>query len=37
VWRQFHGDNKGGEETLSAGIKFLDIEDSLRSAIEKYL
>lgn len=37
VWRQFHGDTKGGQESLSAGIKFLDIEDFLRSAIEKYL
>jgi len=37
VWRQFHGDTKGGQETLSVGIKFLYIEDSLRSAIEKYL
>ena len=37
VWHQFHGDTKGGQETLSAGIKFLDIENSVRSAIEKYL
>jgi hypothetical protein len=37
-WRQFHGDTSGQQETLfSAGIKFLDIEDSLRSAIEQYL
>ena len=38
MWRQFHGDTKGQQETLfSAGIKFLDIEDSIRSAIEQYL
>lgn len=38
IWRQFHGDTSGWQETLfSAGIKYLDIEDSFRSAIEQYL
>ena len=38
MWRQFNEDTSGRQETLfSAGIKFLDIEDSLRSAIEQYL
>ena len=38
MWRQFHGDTSGWQETLfSAGIKFLEIEDSPRSAIEQYL
>ena len=38
MWRQFHGDIKGQPETLfSAGIKFMDIEDSIRSAIDQYL
>jgi hypothetical protein len=38
IWRQFHGDTKAQQETLfSAGIKFMNIEDSLRRAIEQYL
>jgi hypothetical protein len=38
MWRLFHGDNSSWQETLfSAGIKYLDIEDSFRSAIEQYL
>jgi hypothetical protein len=38
MWRQFHGDTKGQQETLfSAGIKFIDIEAALRRAIEQYL
>ena len=38
MWRQFHVDTSGRQETLfSAGIKFLDIEDSLRNTIEQYL
>ncbi|MGD8370109.1 MAG: PilZ domain-containing protein [Syntrophobacterales bacterium] len=38
IWRRFHGDTCGWQETLfSAGIKYLDIEDSFRSAIEQYL
>ena len=38
MWRQFNGDTKGQQETLfSAGIKFVDIENSIRSAIEQYL
>jgi len=38
MWRQLQGDTSSRKETLfSAGIKFLDIEDSLRSAIEQYL
>ena len=37
-WRQFHGDTKSQLKTLfSAGIKFMDIEDSIRSAIYQYL
>lgn len=37
-WGQFHGDTKSQLETLfSAGIKFMDIEDSIRSAIDQYL
>ena len=38
MWRQFHGDTKSQLKTLfSAGIKFMDIEDSIRSAIDQYL
>jgi c-di-GMP-binding flagellar brake protein YcgR len=38
MWRQFNGDTKGQQETLfSAGIKFMDIEDSTHSAIKQYL
>ncbi len=38
MWRQFHGDTKGQQETLfSAGIKFMDIKDAIRSVIDQYL
>lgn len=38
MWRQFTWYTKGQQKPLfSAGIKFRDIEDSIRSAIEQYL
>ena len=38
MWLQFHGETNGRQETLFiAGVRFLDIEDSLRRAIEHYL
>ena len=38
AWRKFHGDTWGQEETLfTAGIKFLNLEDSLRIALLEYV
>jgi hypothetical protein len=38
AWRKFHGDTSGQEETLfTAGIKFLNLEDSLRIALLEYV
>jgi len=38
AWREFHGDTSGQEETLfTAGIKFLNLEDSLRIALMEYV
>ena len=38
MWHQFHGDTKSKLETsFRVGLKFMDIEDSIRSAIDQYL
>ena len=37
AWRQFHGDSPGQEETLfTAGIKFVELEEPLRTVIYEY-
>ena len=38
VWSQFHGDTSGDAGTLfTAGIKFLNLEKSVLTSINKYL
>jgi hypothetical protein len=38
AWRKFHGDTSEQEEALfTAGIKFLNLEKSLRTALMEYL
>ncbi len=38
VWRRFHGDSLGPEDTLfTAGIRFVNLEEPSRVAIREYI